>query len=252
MQKSKFITYKQLGETPLEALERVRVEQGVSKNIPMTYAGRLDPMAEGALLVLVGEECKQKEKYLGLEKEYEVEVLFGVGTDTGDLLGKLRINNYELRIEKEQVKEVLKSLTGKFVQEYPVFSSKTVAGLPLFALAKSGNLPKTLPTKEVEIYSIDLLEQREISSKMLLDYILENFAKVKGDFRQEEIVSLWRDFLQGNHTSFQIAKIKVFCSSGTYMRTLAERLGSALGVPALAFSIKRTKVGDLSLKDSVC
>ena len=49
---------KQIGETPLEALEKVRREHGFDANLPMTYAGRLDPMAEGLLIVLVGEECK--------------------------------------------------------------------------------------------------------------------------------------------------------------------------------------------------
>jgi len=61
----------------------------------MTYAGRLDPLAEGLLLVLTGEECKNKEKYLGLDKEYEVDVLFGFATDTYDILGKvLSAKNY--------------------------------------------------------------------------------------------------------------------------------------------------------------
>lgn len=72
------LIYKHIGETPLEALERFRREQGIAADVPMTYAGRLDPMAEGLLLILLGEECKNKEKYLGLDKEYEVEVLFGI------------------------------------------------------------------------------------------------------------------------------------------------------------------------------
>ncbi len=244
-----FSVYKHIGETPLKALERVRISKGLDPLLPMTYAGRLDPMAEGVLLILVGEECKKKEQYLGLNKVYEVEVLLGFETDTGDLLGKVKSQNSKSHIEtqKAELEQVLKSLEGKFVQEYPAFSSKTVNGEPLFAyakgLAKSGNLPETLPTKEVEIFSIDLLEQRGVSSKVLLDYILENIAKVKGDFRQEEVVSLWRDVLQGSLGSFQIAKIKVSCSSGTYMRSLAESIGKKLDSFALAFSIKRTRVG---------
>ena len=49
--------------------------------------GRLDPLAEGVLLILIGDECKNKEKYLGLDKEYEVAIIFGISTDTGDALG---------------------------------------------------------------------------------------------------------------------------------------------------------------------
>ena len=79
---------KQPGETPLEALARYRATRpDLVATTPMTYAGRLDPMASGTLLVLVGDECKNKDAYLGLDKEYEIEVLFGISTDTQDALG---------------------------------------------------------------------------------------------------------------------------------------------------------------------
>ena len=66
MSEKLIIAYKNMGETPLECLERMRKEHRISDDIPMTYAGRLDPMAEGLMVVLVGEECKNKEKYLGM------------------------------------------------------------------------------------------------------------------------------------------------------------------------------------------
>ena len=49
------LVYKNIGETPLEAIERAREEENISTDVPITYAGRLDPMAEGLLLVLVVE-----------------------------------------------------------------------------------------------------------------------------------------------------------------------------------------------------
>lgn len=240
---------KQIGETPLEALERARVENGILADVPMTYAGRLDPMAEGLLLILVGDECKKKEEYLGLNKVYEVEVLFGFATDTGDLLGKVEkvaSEKWQVKngIQKQEIQNTLKVLEGKFVQEYPTFSSKTVDGMPLFAKAKSGSLPEILPTKDVEIYDIELLDQKEISSTDLLNYIQTNVGKVKGDFRQEEILKLWKEILEEENQEFQKIKIRVFCSSGTYMRSLATRLGEKLGIRACAFSIKRTQVGE--------
>lgn len=239
--------YKQIGETPLEALERVRTKQGISKDIPMTYAGRLDPMAEGVLLILVGEECKNKEHYLSFDKEYEVEVLFGFSTDTGDLLGKVKKWKVESGNNTSEIKKVLSGLVGKFEQEYPKFSSKTVEGKPLFAYAKSGDLPDEMPTKEVEIYDIKFLEERKISNDELLNYIEENIEKVKGDFRQDEILSHWIEILNDKNEQYQIIKIKVACSSGTYMRLLSEKIGEKFGVPALAFSISRTRVGEFEL-----
>jgi len=241
--------HKNIGETPLEALERVRVVHNILNSVPMTYAGRLDPMAEGLLLVLVGEECKNKEEYLGMDKEYEVEVLFGFSTDTGDLLGKVKSQKLKVKSEsqKSKIEEILQSLVGKFEQEYPKFSSKTVEGKPLFAYAKSGELPDELPSKQVEIYDIKFLEERKISNDELLNYIEENIGKVKGDFRQEEILSGWREVLNNKNEQNEIIKIKVNCSSGTYMRLLAEKIGEKLGSSALAFSIRRTRVGEFEL-----
>lgn len=80
-------TYKALGQTPLECLEELRVSRPDLADLPLTYAGRLDPLACGLLIVLAGEECKNKDQYLGLDKTYEFEMLVGFATDTYDLLG---------------------------------------------------------------------------------------------------------------------------------------------------------------------
>jgi tRNA pseudouridine55 synthase len=259
--------YKQIGETPLEALEKARLEYGIPKDISMTYAGRLDPMAEGVLIVLVGEECKNKEKYLGFDKEYEVEVLFGFGTDTYDLLGKVKGKEWTARLVENAVKqepvsgrfnlpegfenkdilEELEKFKGKFVQEYPAYSSKTVDGVQLHTLANKGELPNIMPTKEVEIYNIEILDDGEIQSGVMLDEIKNKINKVKGEFRQKEILELWQIELEGQNKNYKIIKLKISCSSGTYMRTLAHNIGKAMGVPALAYSIKRKRVGQYSL-----
>ena len=241
------IAYKALGETPLEALERVRIEKGISKDLPMTYAGRLDPLGEGLLILLVGEECKKKEEYLGLDKVYETEVLFGVETDTGDLLG--RIKNVELRIkneiQREELEEKILKYKGKFVQEYPMYSSKTVDGKPLFMYAREGEEVE-VPKREVEVFSIDVLEEKEIGVEELLKKASEKISLVKGDFRQEETLRLWRESLQDLSQKFSIIKFRIHCGSGFYVRQFAMSLGNDLGSGALAYSIKRTKIGNFS------
>jgi tRNA pseudouridine55 synthase len=242
-----FLVNKHQGETPLEALERLRAEKAISKDVPMTYAGRLDPMAEGLLLILVGEECKKKEQYLGLDKEYEVEVLLGVGSDTGDVLGKLKgkIQKAKVKVEKKKVEEVLKSLIGKRKEKYPAFSSRPVKGKPLFVHTREGNGDIEMPEKEIEIYSIELFDVREKSGDDLVKEAIERISKVKGDFRQKEIVDSWKALKIPQ--TFIIVKLKVRSSSGAYMRTLAERIGEKLDQPAVAWSIKRSKMGDYSL-----
>ncbi len=243
--------YKNEGETPLEAILKFKKQNPKYKDLPMTYAGRLDPMAEGLLLVLVGEECKKKEEYLGLDKEYEVEVLFGVETDTYDILGKIsKVSKVHkvFKVESGEIKNEIRNFVGKFTQEYPAFSSKTVDGEPVFALAKTGRLPKEMPTKEVEIYDIKVGEMRKISSYKLLVDIEKRISRVNGDFRQKTIISKWRKILEKEKSYFQILPIKVKCSSGTYMRSLAYNLGKKLNTSALAYKIKRTKVEKFNLR----
>jgi tRNA pseudouridine55 synthase len=247
------IIYKKLGETPLEALERYRAEQLIHadkkddqnlvtfwKSVPMTYAGRLDPMAEGELLILIGDECKNKEKYLGLDKEYEVEILFGIETDTYDTLG-LAVEGKGGVLDSESIDNTLTKYRGRFGQEYPPYSSKTVGGKQLHELARAGELPEEMPVKEVEIYDIEMLGIEPISSKVLRERIDAALANVRGDFRQQEIVDRWRHIL-AQERIYTVAKVRVRCSSGTYMRSLAHRIGIELGTGACALSIKRTKI----------
>lgn len=228
-----YLTYKNIGETPLECLERVRLEYGKAPEVPMTYAGRLDPMAEGLLIILVGEDCKNKEKYLKMDKEYEVEILFGVCTDSYDTLGLIT------KTDKVSFDSIdFQKYKGKFTQEYPRYSSKIIA------MIDSGkDLPEEMPTKEVEIYAIEQIGSSALSGQKIAQNVIENIKNVTGEFRQKEIVDKWQQFAQENEkTRFMILKIKVSCSSGTYMRSLANRIGIDAGIPALALSIKRTRI----------
>lgn len=231
-----YLSYKNIGETPLECLERIRLEYGKPAEIPMTYAGRLDPMAEGLLIILTGEDCKQKEKYLKMDKEYEVEVLFGVSTDTYDTLGLIE------GAEKKDFDAInFDKYKGKFTQEYPKYSSKIIA-------MKDKALPDEMPTKDVEIFLIEQIGSKALSGQRIVDTVIENIKKVTGDFRQQEISAKWKDFGEKHaSTRFIVIKLKVACSSGTYMRSLANRIGIDAGIPALAYSIKRTRINGYTI-----
>ena len=239
--------YKQAGETPLEALEKFRTEQKIDKAVPITYAGRLDPMAEGELIILIGDECKNKEKYLGLDKEYEIEIVFGISTDTYDALGLAEIGE---EVEISKMARNFSSLDlskycGKFNQKYPPYSSKTVGGKQLHNLAREDNLPDEMPTKQVEIYSIEIVENKKISAITLLEYIIPKIDLVHGDFRQDIIKSKWREILgKSNSTNndFKLLKCRIKCSSGTYMRSLANKIGQDMGIGAFTLTIKRTEI----------
>ncbi len=142
--KSTLILEKKIGQTPLQVLEEFKKNNPEYQGIKMAYAGRLDPMAEGQLLVLVGDTCKERDKYLGLNKEYEFEILLGFKTDSQDVLGLAKYGKPRnffktifFRRDKQRtpIKNILKKLhsfIGKHNWEYPIFSSKTVQGKPLF------------------------------------------------------------------------------------------------------------------------
>ena len=247
--KKVIVVNKKEGETPLEALEKARVKNKIGKDVPMTYAGRLDPMASGVLLVLAGEECKNKEKYLKLGKEYSFEVLFGFSTDTFDILGKVT-NTSKNRADREEliteVNKNLKYFKGKFEQAYPLYSSKTVKGKQLFTYGREGKKVR-LPTQEINVKSLKFLKLRKITNRNLLSNIGTRVLRVNGDFRQKEILKIWQKNLIKKDKVFYIGSFIIKTGGGVYVRGIADSFGTKIGIPALAFSIKRTKVGKYAI-----
>ncbi len=244
------LLYKKLGETPLECILRHKADTGETR--AMTYAGRLDPVAEGGLLCLIGDECKSKAKYLALNKKYTFEILVGFSTDTHDLLGLTEVTPLENLGEMDsKLLHSLQSFIGKQPQVYPAYSSKTVNGVQLHTLARANKLGDIdLPSREVEIFELKLCGTRSIYGKELLNNILNKIDLVKGDFRQEQIKEKWKNVLTGRESnSYEICKIEMHCSSGTYVRALIRDLSKKMGIPMCANSIKRTAVGDFVLPE---
>ena len=245
---------KKVGETPLSLLNAWKAKNTAYKNVSASYAGRLDPMASGKLLVLLGDECKKQAEYTGLDKEYVVEVLFGVGSDTGDALGIVELGTPTL-VSSSHVRQVLVGEIGKHERPYPRFSSKTVNGKPLFLHTLSGTIEQVeIPTHTEEIFRIALQNTKNVSAKALQKRVEkylclvpktdEPSKRLGEDFRINDVRASWeRVFGEEPHGIYTIATLRVTCGSGTYMRSLAGRLGEALHSKALALSIKRTRIG---------
>ncbi len=269
-----------MGETPLSALSRLREEQSEYQFLPLTYAGRLDPLAEGLLLILAGDECMKKDEYTMLPKEYEVKVLFGFATDTYDVMGLV---NQESSLDTllpsprifscwkislleptlcervpgsmclHSLSEILQNkFTGDFEQAYPPYSSRTVNSKPLFQWAREGRLSDIeIPKHKVHVESIEIKKVETITKEKLHKYIKSSIGSVQGDFRQEEILAKWEEVLSPEvgprEEDFQVVTLTINCGSGTYVRSIANDLGNLLGVPALALHIKRTKIGDFKI-----
>lgn len=242
------LIYKKVGQTPLEALDEFRQSNPLFKDEKLSYIGRLDPMAEGEMIVLIGREENQKrDEYLHFDKEYLAEFLVGFSTDTGDLLGLVHkisdeniLNNNDFSKKIPLLSQKLLSLTN---QKFPWFSSRHVLGIALFDWFKSGRAHEIdRPSKDIKIYSVEMGDSRPISSNELLKYLTENIGKVKGDFRQSEILKKWQGILETSASQFPIFSLKLKVSTGTYIRGLTEEIEKEIGFPVVLFSLKRINI----------
>jgi tRNA pseudouridine(55) synthase len=250
-----FLVWKELGQTPLQELQRVRKQLGLDDKVKMTYAGRLDPAAEGELLILVGEACKRKEEFLKLDKTYQFKVLVGFETDTLDLLGLItqfgsptskKIKNHknlEVRLPN-----IVERLIGGHTWPYPAYSARPVDGKPLWQWAREAKYKKLLkdelvPLNNFEIKDLNYLDAKQIEVRELLQYIEMLTSKVSGDFRQAEILKSWQKAVSsGQHKRYLLLEFSTTLSSGGYVRQLTGEIGKILNVHTTTFSIIRTKI----------
>ncbi len=282
--KDVIVLYKNLGETPRECLERFKktlAETGATEaqeyaTRPMTYAGRLDPMAEGLLLVLSGEAIVKKETYTSLPKTYEFEILWGARTDTSDILGLVETEQPVKALEKslyhlsqtvfetapafpdiDVLKKKSEKLAGEFEQKYPAYSSRTVPGLDehgkrvtrsLIEWARLGKISEIeIPSHIVEIFSTEHVSRRFVAGAELLVDIEKRVALVRGDFRQEKIVGGWRVLLSSQpEKQFALDTMRVDVSGGFYIRQFVEDLARAFHTTATTYHITRTRIGDFN------
>ena len=111
---------KDAGNTMVQTMDKFKKENNINDKV--CYCGRLDPLARGTVLLLVGDECKKMNEYLGTTKEYEFEILFGLSTDTDDPMGLIQnIYNYdEIDTYVDKIKEYIQTICkiGKFQQNY--------------------------------------------------------------------------------------------------------------------------------------
>lgn len=258
------ILNKEVGETPLSCAEKWRAAHPQYADVPLAYAGRLDPMASGKLLVLIGDECKNQTNYHGLDKEYEFSILFGISSDSLDVLGRLQTHDFDAKkLTEEHVQSVLKELTGKISLPYPKFSAKTVHGKPLHMWTLENRLDEIkIPTKNSTVYSLELGTIESISKEDIVQQALEKVNSIPevtdprkalgNDFRRTDVRADWNNILTNEFlpSEYIIANLTCTASSGTYMRTLAELISKKLETGGLAWRIHRTKIGTYDSEES--
>ncbi len=181
------------------------------KRVKIGHAGTLDPLATGVLILCTGRCTKQIEQLQAHTKEYTATLQLGATTPSFDLEHPIDQNYPTAHITKELIEEKLRCFEGDIMQVPPVFSACMVDGKRAYDMARRGDEVQ-LKAKPIHIDKIELT-----------------------DFSPE---------------TMQMT-IRVVCGKGTYIRSLARDIGEALGSGAHLTALRRTRVGDYRVEDSI-
>lgn len=202
---------KPVGMTSHDCVDRLRKITGQRK---IGHAGTLDPSAKGVLPVCLGKATKVVQYMAEDTKTYVAEVMLGAATETEDRDGKVISEKKVVHPPTvDEVQAALQKWRGPIEQIPPMYSAVKVGGKRLYEYAREG-IEVERPIRHVTIFELDLLDPPET--------VVEN----RSSFR-----------------------IRVRCSKGTYIRTLAVNIGETLGYPAHISSLVRTVSGSFTLND---
>jgi tRNA pseudouridine55 synthase len=176
------------------------------------HAGTLDPDATGVLVLGVGRATRLLRFIEAAVKEYEADVVFGVETSSQDASGDVLSESDASAVTRAEVERAAASLTGEIEQIPPMVSAVKVGGERLYRKARRGE-EVDRPPRRVTVHELRL-----------------------------------ESFEPGVRP---VARFRILCSPGTYVRTLAHDLGRALGVGGHVARLRRTRVGPFHADDAV-
>jgi len=169
------------------------------------HTGTLDPLATGVLPLCFGAATKFSQMHLDADKVYEATLHLGVKTSTADAEGKV-LSERPVLVSEEDIERVVRQFTGAIRQVPPMHSALKKDGKALYEYARAG-LEVEREARNVTIYALRVVKMPTLEKPQEL-------------------------------------KIEVRCSKGTYIRTLGEDIGEALGCGAHLSSLRRTQTGD--------
>ena len=144
---------KPTGITSNLALQKVKKLFNAAK---AGHTGSLDPLATGMLIICFGRATKISKFLLDADKQYEVSLLLGVSTDSGDADGVVLEKRDTSQVTQDAVLQSLKSFTGRIQQIPSMFSALKHQGTRLHKLARQGVEIKR-PSREVQIFKLELI-----------------------------------------------------------------------------------------------
>lgn len=181
--------------------------------VKVGHTGTLDPNATGVLPVLIGKGTELSQFLINHDKRYVAVIQLGVKTDSGDVEGNVvEEKNVDLKkLDVENVKSVLMSLVGKQMQKPPMYSAIKVNGKKLYEYARSGKTVD-VPEREIEIYDLKLLNV---------------------------------------DTDNKLIAFEIYCSKGTYVRTVCESIAERLDTVGYMKDLQRTMVGNFCIENAI-
>jgi tRNA pseudouridine55 synthase len=120
------------------------------------FAGTLDPLASGLLILASGKATRMLDWFHILPKTYQADILFGQTSATYDLEGEMKINDQATKFDQAKLEQALQKFSGEQEQVAPIFSAKKIAGQKLNKLARLGK-KITPPTSRVIIHDLKIL-----------------------------------------------------------------------------------------------
>lgn len=180
------------------------------------HAGTLDPFATGLLIVCGGRSAtKLISRFMEGEKEYLATVCLGVETETQDTEGQIVARKDVDQLSIEAVESCLEKFRGPQLQVPPAYSALKHKGKPLYYYARKG-IKVEKEAREITISALERIGQRvELSGK------------------EAEL------------------QLRVVCSKGTYIRTLASDIGADLGCGAHLTALRRTRSGNFMVDQAI-
>ncbi|MCQ9330742.1 tRNA pseudouridine(55) synthase TruB [Corynebacterium phoceense] len=175
------------------------------------HAGTLDPMATGVLVLGLERGTKFLAHMVASTKAYDATIRLGQATSTDDAEGETISSADPSALSDAAITDGVAALTGDIMQKPAAVSAIKIDGRRAYERVRAGE-DVEIPARPVTISRFDILEIRR--------------------------------------GSFVDVDVRVECSSGTYIRSLARDLGEALGVGGHLTALRRTEVGPFTLADA--
>jgi tRNA pseudouridine55 synthase len=178
----------------------------------MGHSGTLDPLASGLMIIGFDSGTKKLHELTGLDKTYCVQILLGIKTTTGDMEGEVLEEKQVSNVSKDVLRDTAQKLVGVLRLPVPIYSAVKQGGTPLYKKARAGK-GVVAPIRDMQVTDVRFIQYTTDDAK-------------------------------------HVVELEMDVASGVYVRSVAEKFGELLGLPATVYELRRVKVGNFDVTDA--